>query len=204
MRIQAGRQQQVERRRLECSDRDPREAALGQCPCKIEWDVDRRRLCTPRHQHPDSFLLEAASDEREHALGGGIEPLDIVDADEQRPFAGQHREHAEGGEGNGALQGLLRPRAPSAAAPPREHGAAAREARQSPSPRSRPSRSPSADIRQLDLRLDRPAGQHPVRAICGRGKARLPQRRLPNPGFTLEKQRDRATLDRAQEPVQAP
>ena len=135
--------------------------------------------------------------------GGGIEPLDIVDADEQRPFAGQHREHAEGGEGDRSLQRLF------ALGPPQQQrhleGTALWLGKLGKSVTEISAQQiAERGIYQLELRLDRPAEQHPVRAIFGRSKARLPQRRLPDSGFTLEKQRDRSALDRTQEPVQAP
>ena len=53
--IEVGRQQQAELRRLERTDRDAREAALGQCPCKIERGGGDS-LRPPRHEQPDSLL----------------------------------------------------------------------------------------------------------------------------------------------------
>ena len=67
----------------------------------------RRSLRPPCHEHADPLVSKAAGDEGEHALGLGIEPLDIVDPYEQRSFTGESGEDTQGGDRDRPLGGLL-------------------------------------------------------------------------------------------------
>ena len=55
--------------------------------------------------------------------------------------------------------------------------------------------------RQRDLGLDRPAREHLQSPRTGVGDALPPERRLPDPGLTLDEQRDRSPGNRLQEVV---
>jgi hypothetical protein len=48
-----------------------------------------------RHQHPDRRILQTTNHERQHPGRGNIQPLDIVDGDDQRTGRGQRAQNSQ-------------------------------------------------------------------------------------------------------------
>ena len=69
-------------------------------------ETERHRAAgTQREQETDGATLDPASRELEHPGRGPVEPLDVVDRDDDRRRRGELLEHRQGGHCNRALAG---------------------------------------------------------------------------------------------------
>ena len=88
---------QAERRQL-----DPIQAIGGNRLRESERGLFSRR-CALSEQEPDRVVPEAPSREAQHGCRGGVEPLDVVDGDNQWRPPGQRAKNAESGHRNHLL-----------------------------------------------------------------------------------------------------
>ena len=71
-------------------------------------EAKRRRVAarrTQREEEPDRTALEPSSGELEHSRRGAVEPLDVVDRDDDRSRRGKVAEDGDRGRRDGALTG---------------------------------------------------------------------------------------------------
>ncbi len=83
-------------------DREPREADALECPFESS-----RWTGSPRQEEADVGIREPTCGERERGGALRVEPLEIVDGDDDRPAARELSQHAENPEGGRALGGRL-------------------------------------------------------------------------------------------------
>src|SRR5581483_238913 len=150
------------------------------------------------HEQPDRLRAEPPQRELERSRRGGVEPLGVVERDEERAPLGHDAKHVEHREPDRMAVWRSIPRLGDQEgdlerAPPRrkqrrsgllEHGA--EELRKTGEGKGR-------------LRLDPAAGQDPAEAFLGFVDAGLPEDRLADPRLAREDERPRAALDAGEE-----
>ena len=162
------------------------------------------RLRASREEEADRFVAQSPGGECEGIGRRWIEPLRVVDRHDQRRVLGEHPEGTEHAERDRPALQPSRPRSRPAAQQRDLEGLALRVGK----PPERRVWHVSEEItehgeRQRDLGLDRPAREHLQSPLTGVGDALPPERRLPDPGLTLDAQRDRPAGDRLQEAADA-
>ncbi len=200
LRVQASDQQPVDVCRRQRSEPQTAEATLGECLLEVERHSGRS-LDASRDQQPNRLVRQSAGHERESALRGMVEPLHVVDPDEDRALSGERAQDAERSDRHRPLQRLL----PYGLPPQERHlervtlwlGELAQDL-----VRYLGEQIAERSVGELRLRLDGSTRQHPVRAGSGSRKALLPEHRLADPDLTLQQDGGRAALDVAQEPVE--
>ena len=145
--------------------------------------------CSTREHERDRFCRDAARSKTDHGGGRGVEPLDVVDDDEDRAADPNSRS------------------APSTATPSARASGATKsleQQRNSKSPRLRLGKPAEhhvenrleqvADRRKCELRLsfDRTRGERRESALARAREHRCAQRRLPDSRFALDQQRGSA------------
>ena len=170
--------------------RGGRSQPLGRAALEGPLELRRRRPGRLREQEADGLAVETARGEGERLGRGGIEPLEVVHGDDQRPAARERPQHVEQPERDRARLGRRRRSGGRAAARRRARAAAARAERRR-RPRRRPRAGRSARRRRAAPRR-RSRGRTAPAAPLARGvDRRLPERRLADARLALEHERGR-------------
>jgi hypothetical protein len=163
-----------------------------------------RAICrrTERNQEPDATTGEPTNRKRQHPSRWTVEPLDIVDRNQQRSHRGERAKHRHGRRGNRALTRRCivgaRPEERNlerVTLRRRKHG---KDLRLDPHQQIRESR-----VRKRRLHLCGRAPQHANRGRSRRGQRVTPKRRLPDAGLTLEHARGWSLLQGLEKTAEA-
>src|SRR5919106_6088870 len=158
------------------------------------------RLRASREEEADRFVAQSPGRECEGIGRRCVEPLRIVDRQDQRSLLGEHSQSTEDAERD---RSALQPsRLRSSSQQRNFEGLALRVGK----PPERSVWHVSEEItergeRQRDLGFDWPAREHLQSPLTGFGDAFPPERRIPDPDLTFDEQRDRSAWNCLQEVV---
>ena len=175
------------------------EAIAGRCPVEVERRL-RRARGPLRKQQADRLVGQAPGGEAEHRRARPVEPLHVVDGDDERCRPSQRPQPGQRGERDGLLVGLLvalgqeegdLERAALRAGEVLQHlGVGAEEVAE-------------RSMGEARLRLGRTRGDHPHARRLRAAHRRLPQRRLADACLARDEQRPPTRGDRLEEPLHA-
>jgi hypothetical protein len=182
-------QEYVERTDAQRPERQPPDVLL----CERPLDLRRLRAVRvpPRQQQEHPAPIEPPQRERELVGRRRIEPLEIVDRDDQRPVLGEHLEGIANGEPerariHGFRSRVLQQERGLEGAPPRR-----RQPRQHVVEHTL-EQIPQACVREAALSLGRSRDENPRSALARTLDACKPERRLPDSRLPLEHERSGA------------
>jgi len=185
--LQARPQQPVDRRQIERTERDPRDAT------GIEGRLESERKRIPgsgplREQEANRLLAQAPRRERKRVRRRRIEPLHVVDRNDKLACLRKPTKDAEEAQRDGPTKQRTATRFAS------QERHLERVALRLGKPRQHIIVDVLQEItqgreRQRDLGLDRPAAQHASSPLLRRGNALPPQRRLPDPDRAVKQER---------------
>jgi hypothetical protein len=96
-------QEAVERAEAERPERQPPESLLGERAVETERHPAAVPLSPLREEEHDALLLEATKPELQHQGRRAVEPLDVVDCDQQRAGLRERSHRAQEGDGDSAV-----------------------------------------------------------------------------------------------------
>jgi hypothetical protein len=163
----------------ERAELDPpvRRAAEAQRWCAVAFDA-------PRHEHADPFGGEPPHHVAQHPLGRAVEPVDVVDGEQDGCLACKRTDDAERGDAHRVLVGDRAEVVRTQQRDLQRFELRRRELRGEVG--DGVEEVPQPDEGQVDLRFDRGGGDDVVAAVAARDGGGPPQRGLADPGVPLQ------------------
>jgi hypothetical protein len=177
---------------------DPVTAAVGERP--VEPPGQAAAAAAPSEQQPDWLATQPPRRERERAGRGRVQPLHVVDRQQDRSRAGQPPDHVEQRHRHGPLVGAtldLLQQERGTQCPPLRHG----EVDDGVAGHSLQQVAQRAE-REPRLGLGRAGPRDPDRGLARHRDAGAPEGGLADPRRALEQQGGGAVRDRGDEPAQ--